>query len=1116
MLAVLLVMSSVQFAVFSADDPAVIVENGERIALLNSFGKMNYEGKAYKTFRTFNDAFNALGKEGGTIIFTGVLDLSNFVDIEGRGPITFKGIGTKSTSNRLSFVGTEEAPVKEVNIKGDIILDFVTLRLAPGGFLYTNGHNFVTGNGFDTYSEEQFRQDDYNIITYPNPPSVAAGNVTGDAALSITAGTYDHFAAGAVNGQKITANIYAVVNGANVATAVGGNVGASEFNGNANLSVIGGKVTTVVAGSAGGTINGNSITTLSGGEITDVVFGAQDGATINGNAVLYLDGASVANKITAGTGTVTGKKIVVMAEGETAQIADNAANVIVKVAGGKCVPQFDGATLKGYLITDSCGLPAKSVTINGAAVSSANGIYSLSDGVSNIAVTSSITLAVNKNANYVAGYEDGTFRPQNNMTRAEAITLLSRLIVDEASLAGITSSYTDVPAGAWYEKYIGFFENIGVIDNIAYGSTISPTQNITRGEFAELIYRIAVYGAPSAAIKAGEFSDVEKFDKFAPAIYFAVGNGIVTGYEDNTFKPDNCITRAEVVTMANRFLGRTPTGVAGAVSFSDSANHWANGQILAACNPEGVAWTKTEPAKYVITGTKTEDYVKGLYEQSATLSAQAIRDGIDTVSNRMKKDLLATPNTSEFYADKMTGVTYYISEKNGNDDNDGKTPETAFKTIAGLNKVNRFPKPGTSFLFERGGVYRGNLSATGKQLIFGSYGEGEKPVIMQSKRNYADPTIWVETEWKNVYKCTESVSNVGVIAFDHDIYDFSDGTYNELYGLIMNKNTRGFDGPHELCGDLQFYSVLPGEGYNVNDLYVYSTEGNPGSRFESIEIGEKVNIIGGSPTGVIIDNISFKFTGGHGVGFGTCADVTVTNCIFSWLGGSVLSQNNGGAVTNYGNAVEIYGGCDGYFVENNWMYQIYDTAATHQRSASTGNCIQRNVRYTGNLMEYVFWGIEFYNSPPTADMLGGGKDLYKRITEDVISRYNILRLGGYGWGSITRYRASQLYCGSTLSEQKNCKTEYNIFDRAISDAEWTGLVYLPTNATEEHDKNIYVQTKGMNLGRLKGHDAVCDYDAASEVQNSMGDSNAVVIIIDPALEPIVINKPAGLAPSKLS
>ena len=56
----------------------------------------------------------------------------------------------------------------------------------------------------------------------------------------------------------------------------------------------------------------------------------------------------------------------------------------------------------------------------------------------------------------------------------------------------------------------------------------------------------------------------------------------------------------------------------------------------------------------------------------------------------------------------------------------------------------------------------------------------------------------------------------------------------------------------------------------------------------------------------------------------------------------------------------------------------------------------------------------------------------------------------------------------------------------------------------------------MNLGRLKGHDAVCDYDAASEVQNSMGDSNAVVIIIDPALEPIVINKPAGLAPSKLS
>ena len=1113
MLCVLMIICSVQFASFGADEPAVIEKNGQRIALLNSFGKMNYEGKAYKTFRTFDDAFNALGKDGGTIVFAGKLDLSSFTDLEGRGPLTLKGTGTKATSNLLSFVGTEENPVTEVNLKGDILLDFVTLRLEPGAYLYTNGYNFNTGDGFDTYSVEHFKQDDYNTITYPDPPSVAIGDISGTAAVSISAGTYDVFSAGAVNGKKIDGNITATINGAIVATAVAGNVGASELNGNAALSVINGNVTTVVAGNAGGTLNGNSVTKLLGGTVENVIFGAQEGAVLNGNAVLYLYGTNVSGKITAGAGAVNGKKIV-LSNDTSATIDDGVANIFVKISGGLCSPKFDGATLTGFLVTDNCGIPAKSVTINGVAQTSENGIYTLSDGISTVVVPSSTSPVVNKNANYVNGYEDGTFLPQNNMTRAEAITLLSRLIIDETILAGVTSSYTDVPAGAWYEKYVGFFEAIGALDTIAYGSNLFPTNNITRAEFAELIYNIAIYGNPSAAIKANEFNDVEKFDKYAPAIYFAVGNGIVTGYEDNTFKPENNITRAEVVTMVNRFLGRTPTGVAGAFSFSDISTHWAQGQILAACNPEGVAWTKTEPMKYTLSGNKTEDYVKGLYDQSQTLSAQEIRNGIDTVSDQMKKDILATKNTKDYYADRMTGVTYYISEKNGNDENDGLSPETAFKTIAGLNKVNRFPKAGTSFLFERGGVYRGNLTASSKEIIFGSYGEGEKPVLMQSKKNYADPALWVETEWKNVYKCTEGLSNVGVIAFDHDIYDFSASTYDETYGLIMNKGVLGFDGPHELCGDLQFYSVISGTGETraaTNDLFVYSTQGNPGSRFKSIEIGERVNIIAGSPSGVVIDNISFKFTGGHGVGFGTCKDVTVTNCIFSWLGGSLLS-----ATTNYGNAVEIYGGCDGYFVENNWMYQIYDTAVTHQRSSSTGNCIQKNVRYTGNLMEYVFWGIEFYNAPPTADMLQGGKDLYTRTTEDVIMRYNVLRLGGYGWGSITRYRSSQLYCGSTLSVQKDCLTEYNIIDRATSDAEWTGLVYLPSNATETHNKNIYIQTIGMNLGRLKGSDHVCDYDAASAIQGALGIDNAVVIIIDPKFEPVVLDKPEGLAPARLN
>ncbi|MBR5527500.1 MAG: hypothetical protein IKV97_00750, partial [Clostridia bacterium] len=262
--------------------------------------------------------------------------------------------------------------------------------------------------------------------------------------------------------------------------------------------------------------------------------------------------------------------------------------------------------------------------------------------------------------------------------------------------------------------------------------------------------------------------------------------------------------------------------------------------------------------------------------------------------------------------------------------------------------------------------------------------------------------------------------------------------------------------------------------------------------------------------GITIDNLSLKFTGGHGIGFGTTSDVRVTNCVFSWLGGSVLKWNDNKTAVNYGNAVEIYGGCDGYHVENNWMYQIYDTAVTHQRSSSTGDCYQGNVNYLSNLMEYVFWGIEFYNAPPTADQLGGGKDRWDRLTENVRSAFNVLRLGGYGWGSITRYRTSQLYCGSSLSENKNCIAEYNIFDRATGQ-----LLNLPSNSTEVEDKNIYIQTLGLNWGRLKGVAVGCNLNSAKNIANLWGDKNAVVIVIDPEVEPVVLKTPEGLAPASL-
>ena len=104
-----------------------------------------------------------------------------------------------------------------------------------------------------------------------------------------------------------------------------------------------------------------------------------------------------------------------------------------------------------------------------------------------------------------------------------------------------------------------------------------------------------------------------------------------------------------------------------------------------------------------------------------------------------------------------------------------------------------------------------------------------------------------------------------------------------------------------------------------------------------------------------------------------------------------------------------------------------------------------------------------------------------------------MRNGGYGWGSIVRFRqkGARLYCGASLSENYDETTEYNILDRCAG-----YLVSVPANSNEFYDKNIYIQTLGCTLGSLKGVNKTCDYNSHINIKNHLGDNNAVVVVVD--------------------
>lgn len=156
--------------------------------------------------------------------------------------------------------------------------------------------------------------------------------------------------------------------------------------------------------------------------------------------------------------------------------------------------------------------------------------------------------------NYIIGYEDGLVHPEHTITRAEVVTIFYRLLTEEArnQIWSSKGTYPDVDEESWYYIAICTLTNGGLIEGYPDG-TFKPDNPITRAELATIISRFdQKYG--TLEITEG-FEDAE--GHWAESyIEFAATRKYVVGYPDGTFKPDKPITRAETVTMVNRCLKR--------------------------------------------------------------------------------------------------------------------------------------------------------------------------------------------------------------------------------------------------------------------------------------------------------------------------------------------------------------------------------------------------------------------------------------------------------------------------------------------------------------------------------------------------------------------------------
>ena len=152
----------------------------------------------------------------------------------------------------------------------------------------------------------------------------------------------------------------------------------------------------------------------------------------------------------------------------------------------------------------------------------------------------------------IQGYEDGTFKPGNTITRAEFVTLMNNAkgFWSEGSI-----NFSDVKNGSWFYSAVARAVAAGYVKGYSDGS-FKPGNTITRAEAAVMIANAARLSANEAG--AYRFTDVGSIPAWARgSVGAVVAAGYMTGYPDGSFYANASISRAEAVSSLNRMLGGT-------------------------------------------------------------------------------------------------------------------------------------------------------------------------------------------------------------------------------------------------------------------------------------------------------------------------------------------------------------------------------------------------------------------------------------------------------------------------------------------------------------------------------------------------------------------------------
>lgn len=255
------------------------------------------------------------------------------------------------------------------------------------------------------------------------------------------------------------------------------------------------------------------------------------------------------------------------------------------------------------------------------------------------------------NSGVVNGYPDGTFKPENYVTRAEfcAMTTLTKDIF-LGEISGYNQwKYTYNNINHWANEYMeSMFYNTRSYGEWYLLNNVEPDSYVNRSEVAMGLFEIASELPKSTAgfedkvsqALSEKYSDYSLFGGHTAAIYFADQMGFINGYPDGTFKPSNLVTRAELCTMLHRLsLSKKDSSTDNSVvdiqqnldnqQNSDSNQSYNNDIVKPNISQPNIGYGEIYTAKHKIKYTSFPLY---LYAQDGTFLGNINSNQFDTDS----------------------------------------------------------------------------------------------------------------------------------------------------------------------------------------------------------------------------------------------------------------------------------------------------------------------------------------------------------------------------------------------------------------------------------------------------------------------------------------------------